>query len=125
MVKDHRKKGCPNEACERNKKKIKLSATEEFCPKCGSKLVYVCTKCFKEIEDIDTKHKVCRLCEAQAADKKQKVGDIAKKAGGGVVGIVAPVVIGVAQKVAKDEKKQFVDVGVKAVEGFVKAIRKK
>ena len=51
------------------------------------------------------KHKVCRLCEAQAADRKQKVGDIAKKAGG-VVGIVAPVVIGVAQKVSKDEKKK-------------------
>lgn len=77
------------------------------------------------LEDIDTKHKVCRLCETQSADKKQKVGDIAKKTGGGVAAIVAPVVVGVAQKVIKDEKKQVVDVGVKAVEGFVKAIKKK
>ena len=77
------------------------------------------------LEDIDTKHKVCRLCETQAADKKQKVGDIAKKTGGGAAAIVSPVVVGVAQKVIKDEKKQVVDVGVKAVEGFVKAIRKK
>ena len=76
------------------------------------------------LEDIDTKHKVCRLCETQAADKKQKVGDIAKKTGGGAA-IVSPAVVGTAQKVIKDEKKQVVDVGVKAVEGFVKAIRKK
>ena len=38
---------------------------------------------------------------------------------------IAPVVVGVAQKVAKDEKNQAIDVGAKAVEGFVKAIRKK
>ena len=38
---------------------------------------------------------------------------------------IAPVVVGVAQKVAKDEKNQAIDVGAKTVEGFVKAIRKK
>ena len=38
---------------------------------------------------------------------------------------IAPVVVGVAQKVAKDVKNQAIDVGAKAVEGFVKAIRKK
>jgi len=37
---------------------------------------------------------------------------------------IAPVVVGVAQKVAKDEKNQAIDAGAKAVEGFVKAIRK-
>lgn len=125
MAKDHRKKGCPNGSCERNQKKIKLSATEEFCPKCGIKLVYVCTKCFKEIEDIDPKHKVCKLCEAEASDKKQKIGDMAKKAGGAAVGVVTPVVIGVGRKVVKDGQKGAIKAGVKAVEGVAKAIVKK
>lgn len=125
MAKDNRKKGCPNASCERNQKKIKLSATEQFCPKCGAKLVYVCTKCFREIEDIDLKHKICKLCEAESSDKKQKIGDMAKKAGGAAVGVVTPVVIGVAQKLAKDGQKEAIKVGVKAVEGVAKAIIKK
>ena len=38
---------------------------------------------------------------------------------------IAPVVVGVAQKVAKDEKNQAIDAGAKAVEGFCKSNKKK
>jgi predicted amidophosphoribosyltransferase len=52
MSKDNRKKGCPNSDCQMNIKKIRQSTENDFCPKCATRLVFVCSKCFDEIEDI-------------------------------------------------------------------------
>ena len=72
MAKDRRVKGCPNETCQMHKGKKKQSAENEFCPKCGSRLILVCEKCFAEIEDIDYSHRKCKRCEAEAVEKKEK-----------------------------------------------------
>ena len=40
MATDKRKKGCPNEECEQHQKKVKLKATESYCSKCGTELIY-------------------------------------------------------------------------------------
>ena len=125
MTTDKRKKGCPNEDCERHQKKIMLKATEEFCPKCGAKLIFVCAKCFREIDDIDEKHKICSLCEAEAQEKKDAAADKAKKAGKAVAGVITPIIVGVAGKVIKDGQKGAINKGVKAVEQVAQEIIKK
>lgn len=122
---DKRSKGCPNIICEQHKKKVKYKADNDFCPKCGTRLIYVCAKCFKEIEDIDEKHRICRGCEADALEKKEKVRDGAVKAGKAVVGLASTVVVGVATNLKKDGTKAAIKTGTKFVETAAKAVLKK
>ena len=49
--KDKRIKGCPDPGCERHVEHYKYKADDQFCTLCGARLVYVCAKCFEEIED--------------------------------------------------------------------------
>ncbi len=56
----------------------KFSSRFNYCPECGSELIFVCEKCFSEIEDLGSEHRKCRLCEAEEAAKKEKVKDTAK-----------------------------------------------
>lgn len=90
---DSRKKGCPNPRCKMNIKRVKQKSNVDYCPVCGERLVFVCSKCFCEIEDLGPKHKHCRNCEAIAADKKDKakenVQKVAGVAGAAVVSAVA------------------------------------
>lgn len=125
MANDNRKKGCPNKACIMNSKKELQKNDIDYCPKCGTKLVYVCVKCFREIEDNNRKHRICGLCEAKKEEKRQDAIDKAKK---GVVKageVVVPVVLGVAGKVIKNEQKIAIDKGVKVVENAIKVVLKR
>ena len=129
MVSDKRKKGCPNESCEMHKKKVMQKSEIDYCSKCGAKLIYVCSKCFKEIEDIDKKHRICCFCEANLEEKRsnriEKVKVGAGKAGKVVVSVVSPIVLGVVGKVIKDGQKEAINAGVKTVESVAKAVLKK
>lgn len=129
MAKDRRKKGCPNMACIKNSKKIRQTADFDYCPKCGTKLVFVCEKCFAEIEDTNSKHRICKLCEVKAKEKNQKiVGGIktgAKKTSFAVIGVTAPVVTGIVGKVVKDGQKGAIQAGVKIIENTAKTMLKK
>ena len=125
MESDKRKKGCPNESCERHQKKIKLKASEEFCPKCGSKLIYVCSKCFRQIEDLDPSHKTCKYCDASGQQRKDAAVDKAKKVGKAGIGLVTPVVIGIAGKVIQDAQKGVVKKGVEFIESTAKNVIKR
>ena len=87
MIIDRRKKGCPNENCEMHKKKKMQTLENDYCPKCGTKLVYVCMKCFKQIEDNGPKHRICSLCDAKEEEKKQKMINGIKYVGGAAVGL--------------------------------------
>ena len=122
MAIDGRKKGCPNEECERHQKKIKMKATDEFCPKCGTRLVYVCSKCFTEIENIDPKHKICKLCEAKEQQLKNNVAKKAKAAGGVAAAGVGAVAVKAYKKVTKDAENYAVNKAVKVVENAVKHV---
>ena len=122
---DKRSKGCPNVNCEQHKKKVKHKADDDFCPKCGTRLIYVCAKCFKEIEDIDEKHRICRGCEADALEKKEKVKDGALKAGKTAASLAGTVVVGVAAAVKNDGTKAAIKAGTKFVESAAKTILKK
>ena len=122
---DKRSKGCPNISCEEYKKKVKHKADDAFCPKCGTRLIFVCAKCFKEIEDLDDKHRVCRGCEADALEKKEKVKDGAVKAGKAAVGLASTVVVGVATNLKSEGTKTAVAKGTNLAKNAAKAILKK
>ena len=98
MANDRRKKGCPNEQCEMHKKKKTRKAIEQYCSICGTQLVYVCAKCFKEIEDKGVEHRVCRHCEAQNNSKTAEFADKGKQ----VLELGAPALLGAVVAVGKE-----------------------
>lgn len=116
MATDKRVKGCSNPECVNHIKRIKMKPDDEYCPKCGSELVFVCKKCFSEIQDIDEDHRVCIHCIEEAREKKEKTIEKAKDygkkavvaAGTGVLAVGGKIVT----KVMKDEEKEIVKVGV-------------
>ncbi len=124
MSKDRRVKGCPNEKCVMHLDKKKLDSDNEFCPKCGTKLIYVCARCFTEIEDLGTSHRKCRHCEAEAEAKKEKAKELGKKAiakaGAAGVTVGGAIVAGMQ----KEGVKQAVSAGGKIVKKAVEVAPK-
>lgn len=124
-MKDKRAKGCPTENCVMHTEKVKQSTDNVFCPKCGAKLVYVCKKCFRQIEDIDPKHQICKLCEAKAEEKHRERKEKAKAVGARAAVIGAGIGAGIVNKVGKDFEKEVINKGAKVVDKVVKAMLKK
>lgn len=126
--KDKRVKGCPNVNCEMHKNKKQQDNKNDYCPKCGTKLVYVCKKCFKEIEDNGPSHTICSLCEAKEEEKKQKmaddlknVGTVALSAGAGIVALASKA----GKKVIDDNKSEIINTGAKFIENSINKVIKK
>lgn len=95
-MKDRRIKGCSNPLCQKAEKKSKFKAEENFCPICGSELVFVCAKCHGPLEDEGSNHRTCSGCEAAASDRKAKAIDGGKKvaaSAGGIALAVASVLL--------------------------------
>ena len=69
-------KGCINENCIACQKKVMFKDDDEFCPKCGQQLTYVCHKCHKFIPDNSSKY--CPNCEADIKDRKDKALNVGK-----------------------------------------------
>ena len=61
--KDKRIKGCPEPGCARHNEHYKYKPSDRFCTLCGSQLVFVCAKCFKEIEDTEDQRRYCEDCK--------------------------------------------------------------
>lgn len=128
MQKDKRKKGCPNEACELHKKQVKQGVEVDYCPKCGTKTIFVCEKCFCEIQDIDEKHIICDRCEAERKQKleetKEKGKEIAAKGGKVIIGFVGSIIVGVGNGIKKEGVKQAVkkggDIAIKVINKVAK-----
>lgn len=110
---DLRKKGCPNPKCPMHKKKVRQSVDVDYCPKCGTKLVFVCTRCFKEIEDKGPGHKICLHCQADADEKKAKAIGQVKDVAGKAVQAVGVVAAGAAVKVAHEQGDKIANMVVK------------
>lgn len=124
MAKDRRAKGCPNETCPMHKEKKKQPAENDYCPKCGSRLIFVCEKCFAQIEDIDYSHRKCKRCEAEAIERKEKAKETVKNAAG-KVGAAGGVVVGAAVAgIQKEGSKQAAVAGSKIVKEAIKVIPK-
>ena len=73
--KDKRIKGCPEPGCARHNEHYKYKPDDMFCTLCGSQLVFVCAKCFKEIEDTEDQRRYCEECKP----KKSKDGTESQK----------------------------------------------
>ncbi len=69
----------------------KFSTKVNYCPVCGSKNIYICPRCFREIQDLGPSHRLCEFCEAEKQDKIDKLEDSVKKVGGRVVGGAAAI----------------------------------
>lgn len=118
--KDKRIKGCPDPDCTRHSEHYKYKPTDRFCTLCGSQLVYVCAKCFKEIADSEDQRRFCEDCKpkqkkdrAEAQDhpkeKKKKEPGKGKEAVAKSVAVIkgkAPQVRERAIQIASDPKVQ-------------------
>lgn len=124
MAKDNRKKGCPNLDCSYNKDKNFQKADVNYCPKCGTPLVFVCAKCFCEIEDRGPEHKICAHCEAKADQNVDRIKDGLKKAGQIAGSAALAIGSAVAAKALPQVKKIVVDKGAKVAVDVVKHIVK-
>ena len=122
MAKDNRKKGCPNTACENNKNNVSQRADVNFCPKCGTPLVFVCAKCFSEIEDLGPEHRICARCEAVADQNLDRIKDGLVRVGKTGGAAVATLGIAIASKAIPGVKKVVVDKGAKVVVDVVKHV---
>ena len=67
-------KGCMNQECIANQKKINFSLDYDHCPKCGQKLSYVCKDCRMELDD-DTR-RYCLRCESRRKDDREQMGKV-------------------------------------------------
>ena len=113
-MKDKRIKVCPNLNCEcgTNIRKNKYSATDMYCKKCGSELVFVCSRCLNaKIDDLGPDHKICAQCDAEIKDKSDKAKGYAKKAVGAVAGVGVVVVNAAKNEMIKEAAKQAGKIG--------------
>lgn len=95
MHKDKRSKGCPNEECARNQEKFRYKANEHFCVECGTRLVYVCRKCFGHLDSDSPSAVLCGHCQAEVEDRNDRVVKAAGAAAAGVAGLVGSAKIAV------------------------------
>ena len=99
-------RGCTNDDCVMKHKKAKFKASDMFCSKCGTKLVYVCADCYEPVEKMT--YKYCWPCQkrhdARKENRKEAVIKVAER--------VAPVVLPIVTKV---DPKKAVKAAVKVV----------
>lgn len=124
MSKDRRSKGCPNEKCAMHVDKKKLTSDNNFCPKCGAALIYVCSKCFTEIEDLGESHRICKLCAAEIEARKEKAKETVKNVAAKVGATGVAVVTTVVAAAEKEGLKRAADVGAEAVKKAAEVVPK-
>ena len=119
---DSRKKACPNELCKTYKNK-KFNSKINFCPECGTKLIYVCKthKCYKPLDETQLGHEYCRECEANRQDRHDKAVALAKK-GGAVASVV---VVPALQVVNKKGGALVKEVAGKGMDVVINVVKKK
>ena len=104
-------RGCTNDDCAMKHKKTKFKADDLFCPKCGTKLVYVCADCHEPVEKMNIKY--CGQCqEIRNTNKERKIAFLAG---------VGPAVLQFVNKDSfKKGAKTAVEAGGKVVKKVVK-----
>ena len=120
---DTRKKACPNELCKTYQNK-KFNSKINYCPECGTKLVYVCKshKCYKLLDLTAPNHEYCQSCEAIRQDKKDKAVELAKKGG---KAIAAAVVVPAVKVVEKKGGLLAKEVAGKGMDVVINVVKKK
>lgn len=71
MTKIKASKACPNKECKYHLNKKLYKEDSIFCSECGTKLVYVCKKCYKPLDD--DKEVYCLSCKRGNKDLRNKM----------------------------------------------------
>lgn len=121
---DMRSKGCPNVNCDNHMKKKKFSTSIKYCPKCGAETIFVCSKCFNEIQDLGSSHRLCEYCEADKKAKLAKFGDAAKNVAEKVAGVGIAAAGVAAAAAAKVGEKEIGKVAAEAAKVVVDKIKR-
>lgn len=124
---DTRKKACPNASCRTYMKK-KFNANVNYCPECGTKLVYVCKAygCFKPLDKNqlnDPRHKYCKEDESKHQQNIAKIQACLKKGaavGGAVVAVVAKPALKELQDGGAEIAKQAAQKAVRVAKNVIK-----
>ena len=107
-------KGCFNEKCKANKKRIKFKEDDDFCPKCGQELAYVCNdkRCYEILPNV--RQRFCDSCREERAKRQEARKETAHNA---LVAVpaTAAAVVGVVKNGS-----EVVEVGKKLVKAFIK-----
>lgn len=77
---DKRIKGCTNPTCECKFNKTKYAFNDEFCVKCGSSLVYVCSNCLQPFESNSPTERFCLNCQAVIDERREKRQEVVVRA---------------------------------------------
>lgn len=125
MPKDKRKKGCPNKNCEMHANGEFQTVENDFCPKCGAELVFVCSKCFTEIEDKGIKHHKCEHCKLEAQEKREKIKETIKDASKPIITGLGGVATVAVTSFSKDLTKHAEEIGKVAAEKAIKVVLRK
>ena len=90
--------------------------------------MFVCAKCFDEIEDLGPKHRKCAGCEAQFEEKKHAIFDKGKdyavKGAMAVGSAVVVVATGAGKKILKLAENESVNKIVAAAKPIIKNVIK-
>ncbi len=115
---DTRKKACPNVQCKTYKKR-KYDAKTNYCPECGTELIYVCKsfKCYKPLDISDGNHSYCFECQAKRNDDKDKAIELVKKAGGAAVAFGT---VAIVEPLKKDAGEAIKNAGKKIAQKIIK-----
>ena len=79
---DKRIKGCNNPMCECKYNKTKYKFDDQFCVKCGSNLVYVCSNCLKPFDSNSPTETLCADCLAVIEKRRAERQEVLRKARG-------------------------------------------
>lgn len=86
-------RGCVNGNCVARKNRIHYKSTDDYCPKCGRPLSFVCRDCFKQMPD-DTQQ-YCVECAAKHKDRQDHFKEGAEKFGTVLLAAAGSVAVGV------------------------------
>lgn len=126
-MKDKRIKVCPNLNCECgiNIRKNKYTATDMYCKKCGSELVFVCSKCLNaKIDDLGPDHKICAQCDAEIKDKNDVAKGYVKKVAGAAAGVGIVIAKAAKNEMVKEAAKEAGKIGKEVVKVGADMVKK-
>lgn len=93
------KKGCLNDECIANEKKMRFKAENNYCPRCGQPLYYVCGRCGMKLAVGSSKY--CIRCENEIRDRIDRPGKTFVRAMVSGLKSAGGFVVDAGQKVAK------------------------
>lgn len=120
MSTDRKYKLCPNKKCECHIKMRKYGITENYCSKCGRKLVIAKTKCSTKKDDLDETQMEQSFRENKEHETNRIINENARKVGAGVGAIGVAVLLGIKENVTKEVQRSAIRGGTQVTKKIIK-----